>query len=79
MGWKSLRDRPLVEVSDITDTAEASEHWGGEGGGGEGLTDISSGYEVMLLLKISKIKFLSFIKTTLVSFIMSIDGKCKTS
>ena len=41
--------------------------------GWEGLTDISSGYEVMLPLKLSKTKFPSL----LIRFIMTIDGKYK--
>ena len=44
-------------------------------GGGGGLTDLSSGYEVMLPLKISKTKFPSL----LITFIMTFDGKHKTN
>ena len=57
-----------------SDTVEASQHWGGGGGGGGDLTDLSSGYEVMLPLKIFKTKFPS-----LLIRIITIDGKYKTS
>ena len=43
-------------------------------GGGRWLTDLSNGYEVMLLLNIFKSEFPS-----LLSFIMTIDGKYNTS
>ena len=51
-----------------TGPTEAREHWGGGGGGADR-------YEVMLPLKIFKTKFPSL----LIRFIMTIDGKYKTS
>ena len=55
----------IVRIMVFTGTAEATEHWGrGEGG-----------YEVVLPLNIFKIKF-PFI---LISFVMTIHGKYKTS
>ena len=48
---------------------------GGGGGGGPGLTDLSNGYAAILHVKHFKTKFILL----LIRFIMTIDGKYKTS